>query len=292
MVNYSFPLYRPPAEADNVIVQATYGCSHNGCTFCSMYKSKRYDARPLEEVCEEIDALAFNDPDARRVFLADGDALSLPTAELLQLLHYLKGAFPKLGRVSCYASAQNLLEKSVAELRQIREAGLTLLYYGIESGNDAVLKRINKGVSAAQMAESLQKAHAAGMKLSATVILGIGGREHSAEHIRDTAAFVNSVHVNYLSTLQLGLDPEIEALFLRRFGGFTMPGDTELLAEQRQFLELLHPLNRVIFRSNHASNALHLAGTLPNDAPRLLSEIDAALEAGEGAFVPRFFRGF
>jgi len=292
MVNYSFPLYRPPAEADNVIVQATYGCSHNGCTFCSMYKSKCYDARPLEEVCEEIDTLAFNDPDARRVFLADGDALSLPTAELLQLLRYLRGAFPKLGRVSCYASAQNLLEKSVAELRQIREAGLTLLYYGIESGNDAVLKRINKGVSAAQMAESLRKAHAAGMKLSATVILGIGGREHSAEHVRDTAAFVNSVHVHYLSTLQLGLDPEIEALFLRRFGGFTMPGDAELLGEQRQFLELLQPLNRVIFRSNHASNALHLAGTLPNDAPRLMAEIDAALEAGEGAFVPRFFRGF
>ena len=292
MINYSFPLYRPPAEADNVIVQATYGCSHNGCSFCSMYKSKRYVARTLGDVCVEIDALASHDPGARRVFLADGDALSLPTGHLLELLAYLKRAFPKLGRVSSYASAQNLLEKPEAELKALREAGLTLLYYGIESGNDTVLAKINKGVTAEQMAASLQRAERAGMKLSATVILGIGGREHSEAHIRDTAALVNAVRVTYLSTLQLGLDPEIETSFLRRFGSFTMPTDAELLGEQRQFLELLRPENRVIFRSNHASNALHLAGTLPGDAPRLLSEIDAALEAGERAFVPPFFRGF
>jgi coproporphyrinogen III oxidase-like Fe-S oxidoreductase len=292
MMNYSFPLYRPPAEADNVIVQATYGCSYNGCSFCSMYTSKRYEARALEEVCREIDTLASYDPGSRRVFLADGDALALPTAHLLELLNYLKTAFPKLGRVSSYASAQNLLEKSEAELRSLREAGLTLLYYGIESGNDAVLQKINKGVTAEQMADSLDKAHNAGMKVSATVILGIGGKEYSEAHIRDTAALVNAVRVNYLSTLQLGLDPGIETAFLKRFGAFTMPGDAELLHEQRRFLERLTPRNRVIFRSNHASNALHLAGTLPRDTPRLLAEVDAALEAGEGAFVPKSFRGF
>jgi hypothetical protein len=130
------------------------------------------------------------------------------------------------------------------------------------------------------------------MKVSATVILGIGGKEHSLEHIRGTAAVVNAVRVNYLSTLQLGLDEEARAGFLRRFGDFTMLGDAELLDEQRRFLQRLNPSNRVIFRSNHASNALHLSGTLPNDAPRLIAEIDAALAAGEAAFVPKYFRGF
>jgi radical SAM superfamily enzyme YgiQ (UPF0313 family) len=148
MPNYSFPLYRPPAEADNVIVQATYGCSYNGCSFCSMYKSKRYEARSLDAVFKEVDTLAGAYPGARRVFLADGDALSLPTEHLLELLHYLKEAFPKLGRVSSYASAQNLMEKSEAELRLLKAAGLSLIYYGIESGSDTVLEKINKGVRA------------------------------------------------------------------------------------------------------------------------------------------------
>ncbi len=292
MIRYDFPLYRPPAEADNVIVQATYGCSHNGCTFCSMYKSKRYVARSPEAVFREIDALAQAAPDARRVFLADGDALALPTAHLLELLAYLKGAFPKLGRVSSYASAQNLLGKSEEALRQLRDAGLTLLYYGIESGNDAILQRVNKGVNASEIVASLQRAEAAGMKLSATVILGIGGTERSEAHIRDTAALLNAVRVHYLSTLQLGLDDDAEGTFLKRFDAFTMPGDRELLGEQRRFLELLDPQNKVIFRSNHASNALHLAGTLPRDAAALIAQIDAALEEGECAFVPKYFRGF
>lgn len=292
MIPYDAPLYRPPAEADNVIVQATYGCSHNGCTFCSMYKSKRYVARPLTEVFREIDALAARQPLARRVFLADGDSLALPTAHLLELLGYLKNAFVKLGRVSCYASAQNLLEKSPEELGKIREAGLSLIYYGIESGNDAILEKVNKGVNAEEMADSLHRAEAAGLKVSATVILGIGGEEHSDAHVRDTAALLNRVRVAYLSTLQLGLDDDAEAHFLRRFGSFTLPGDRDLLEEQRRLLEQLQPASKVIFRSNHASNALHLSGTLPGDTPRLLAEIDTALQIGESAFVPWFYRGF
>jgi coproporphyrinogen III oxidase-like Fe-S oxidoreductase len=292
MPNYSFPLYRPPAEADNIIIQATYGCSYNGCSFCSMYKSKKYVARTPDEVRAEIDTLAGRYPDARRVFLADGDALSLPTEHLLELLQYLKRAFPKLGRLSSYANAQNLLEKSETELRSLKEAGLTLIYYGIESGSDTVLEKINKGVTSGQIVDSLNKAHKAGMKISATVILGIGGEEHTHEHIRDTVAVVNATTLNYLSTLQLGLDGEVKATFLKRFGDFTMLDDTELLDEQKRFLQLLNPSNRVIFRSNHASNALHLSGTLPNDTPKLMREIDAALAAGEAAFVPKYFRGF
>jgi radical SAM superfamily enzyme YgiQ (UPF0313 family) len=292
MIDYSFPLYRPPAEAENVIIQATYGCSYNNCSFCSMYKSKKYVARELKDVCAEIDIFAASYGSARRVFLADGDALALPTGHLLKLLGYLKEAFPRLNRVSSYASAQNLLEKSEEELCQLKEAGLTLIYYGIETGNDMLLEKISKGVNAQEIVASLNKASRAGLKISATVILGIGGERYSSEHIADTAAVVNATTINYLSTLQLGLDDEVRRNFLRRFDDFRMLDDVQLLEEQKRFLEGLRPANRIIFRSNHASNALHLAGTLPKDGPRLLAELDAALAIGEAAFVPKFFRAF
>ena len=292
MIEYAYPLYRPPGEADNVIIQATYGCSYNRCSFCSMYRSKRYTVRPLETLYKEIDLLSSAYPGARRVFLADGDALSLPTEHLLALLEHLHGAFAKLGRVSLYASAQNLLQKSEPELRQLREHGLGLIYYGIETGSDLLLEKINKGVSSEQIVASLNKATRAGLKISATVILGIGGEVYSCEHIEATAAVVNATSVNYLSTLQLGLDEACEEDFYRRFEGFVMPDDARLLEEQKRFLELLAPRSPVIFRSNHASNALHLAGTLPRDSRRLIAEVEAALAAGERVFVPKWFRGF
>lgn len=292
MIEYAYPLYRPPGEADNVIIQATYGCSYNRCSFCSMYRSKRYTVRPLETLYKEIDLLSSAYPGARRVFLADGDALSLPTEHLRALLEHLHGAFAKLGRVSLYASAQNLLQKSEPELRQLREHGLGLIYYGIETGSDLLLEKINKGVSSEQIVASLNKATRAGLKISATVILGIGGEVYSCEHIEATAAVVNATSVNYLSTLQLGLDEACEEDFYRRFEGFVMPDDARLLEEQKRFLELLAPRSPVIFRSNHASNALHLAGTLPRDSRRLIAEVEAALAAGERVFVPKWFRGF
>jgi hypothetical protein len=257
-----------------------------------MYRSKRYTVRPLETLYKEIDLLSSAYPGARRVFLADGDALSLPTEHLLALLEHLHGAFAKLGRVSLYASAQNLLQKSEPELRQLREHGLGLIYYGIETGSDLLLEKINKGVSSEQIVASLNKATRAGLKISATVILGIGGEVYSCEHIEATAAVVNATSVNYLSTLQLGLDEACEEDFYRRFEGFVMPDDARLLEEQKRFLELLAPRSPVIFRSNHASNALHLAGTLPRDSRRLIAEVEAALAAGERVFVPKWFRGF
>jgi radical SAM superfamily enzyme YgiQ (UPF0313 family) len=292
MINYSFPLYRPPAEADNIIIQATYGCSHNNCTFCSMYKTKKYQVRDIEDIFKEIDVLANMYPDVNKVFLADGDALSLPTDYLVKVLHYLKRSFHKLSRVSVYATAQNVLEKSEAELSLLHENKLNLIYYGIETGNDELLKKINKGVTASQIIESLNKASKANIKISATVILGIGGEAYTNEHIRDTAAIINNTTVNYLSTLQLGLEEDVRERFLKQFNNFNMLNDNQVLNEQKRFLELLNPVNKVIFRSNHASNALHLAGTLPKDTIRLLHELELALVIGEGALVPNRFRGF
>lgn len=293
MIDYSFPLYRPPAEADNIIIQATYGCSYNNCSFCSMYKSKKYEVRALEVVCKEIDVLAEAYPQAHKVFLADGDALALDTEHLLSLLQYLHKAFVKLKRVSVYATAQNILAKSEEELAQLYENGLNLIYYGIETGNDTLLKKIHKGVNAAEIITSLNKASKAKIKISATVILGIGGETYTQEHIKDTAVIINSTTVNYLSTLQLGLDEDVKAKFYRNFDNdFKHLDDTQVLDEQKRFLELLSPSNKVIFRSNHASNALHLAGTLPKDSARLLQELEKALAIGKKAFVPNMFRGF
>ncbi len=257
-----------------------------------MYKSKSYQVRELEEVYKEIDALSCSYPESRKIFLADGDALSLETEHLLSLLHYLKKSFPKLNRVSLYASAQNILNKSTLELEKLFLNGLNLLYYGIESGNNEVLKKITKGVNQSQIIESLNKASEVGMKISATVILGIGGRKYSQEHIRDSAKIINETTVTYLSTLQLGLEEESKEKFYKHFSDFSMLDDSQLLEEQKRFLELLNPKNRIIFRSNHASNALHLAGNLPRDKHRLVQEVQAALDIGVSAFIPKAFRGF
>lgn len=292
MIDYDFPLYRPPAEADNIILQATLGCSHNRCTFCTMYKSKRYTVRPLEEIEKEILFFSSRYPDANKVFLGDGDALSLPTDHLLKLLKMLRSSFPKLSRVSLYATAQNILEKSLDELKSLRAGGLGLAYFGIESGNDDLLEKIDKGVNSAQMIEALTRAHEAGIKISATVILGLGGAEYSEPHITDTARLINLAPITYLSTLQLGLEEGAAERFYRGFEEYTLLNDLQILQEQRQLISMIDSPQRIIFRSNHASNALHLSGTLPKDTIRLINEIDEALRIGEGALVPQWFRGF
>jgi radical SAM superfamily enzyme YgiQ (UPF0313 family) len=280
MIYYTSPLYRPPAESDNIILQATLGCSYNRCTYCSMYKSKRFCVRPIEELVQEIELLSRHYPDANKVFLADGDALALSTDHLAKLLRLLKTAFPRLSRVSLYATAQNFLEKSVDELKELRAGGLSLAYFGIETGNDELLEKIDKGVSSLQMIEALHKAHEAGIKISSTVILGVGGLEHTHEHIRDTIKLINAAPMTYLSTLQLGLEEGVKERFQRSFNTFTPLNDYQILQEQRSLLSELNPPQKIIFRSNHASNALHLAGTLPKDTQRLIHEIDDALRVG------------
>lgn len=292
MLQYHYPVFRPPAEADNLILQITLGCSHNACSFCSMYRSKNYRERELEEIFGEIDTVSKEYPDIIKIFLADGDALSMESGKLLEVLKYLKRSFPKLRRVSAYASAGNILEKSMDELEELKDNGLSLLYYGIETGDDELLKKINKGVDSKEIIESLNKASDAGMKISATVILGLGGKGYSQQHIRNTAYIINNTKVNYLSTLQLGLEEDVKERFYGSFEEFRHLDDMEIVQEQKSFLEQLEPKNRVIFRSNHASNAYHLAGNLPKDTQRLLKELDEALVLGEDVFIPKMFRGF
>ncbi len=290
-LNYDMPLYRPPSEGDNLIVQVTLGCSFNQCSFCSMYRTKAYSQRPLDAVLEDIGKAARSWPDARRVFLADGDALSVPTEQLVAILDVLHAALPKLSRVSCYATPANLLHKSADELELLKERGLGLLYLGIESGSNLILKKITKGASQNGIATAMSKASVAGLKVSATVILGLGGKSHWQEHIDGTIALLNAAPVTYLSTLQLHLEADIVTEFQSKFGEvFEMQDDHSMLLEQERLISGLNPPNSLIFRSNHASNALALAGNLPRDREKLLTQLQHAME-GEAPLRPWYMRG-
>lgn len=291
MLSYDMPLYRPPSEGNNLIIQATLGCHFNQCSFCSMYKQKRFSVRPLEVVFEEIAQAARGWPEAQRVFLADGDALTLPTDHLLAILQRLGQAFPRLSRVSCYANPSDILRKSESELERLREQKLNLLYVGIESGSRVILKKITKGASPRSIQRALEKAYHCRLKVSATVILGLGGASRSDEHIRGTIELLNAAPLSYLSTLQLFLETGERERFLEKFGEPFMPqNDQAILREQRRLVAGLEPPAPVIFRSNHASNALALAGNLPRDRERLLTRIDHALDHNE-RLRPRGLRG-
>ncbi|WP_413207201.1 B12-binding domain-containing radical SAM protein [Rhodospirillum sp. A1_3_36] len=288
---YDMPLYRPPSEGDNLILQATLGCGHNTCAFCSMYRTKTYTVRPLDAVIADMEAAAAVWPDAHRVFLADGDALRLPASHLMALLEALAQRFPRLARVSCYATPGDILRKTEAELEALRAAKLSLLYLGVESGEAETLKRIAKGATPDSIARALTRAREAGMKVSATVILGLAGQGRWRAHAEATAALINKAPPTYLSTLQLHLDPLQKAPFLKRQEeDFAFQDDLGVLSELEVLLERLAPPTPVIFRSNHASNALALAGNLPKDGPRLLSQVRAARE-GLAGLRPRWEGG-
>ncbi len=288
---YDFPLWRPPSEGENLILQATLGCSFNGCTFCSMYKAKRFQAKPLERLFADIDRAAREWPEAHRVFLADGDALVLPTDHLLAVLERLQARLPNLARVSVYATPVNLWRKSAAELAALKARKLSLVYLGIESGSGDILRRIRKGATPKSMADAIQRARAAGLKISATVVLGLGGRARWQDHIDETAKRINQAPPHYLSTLQLRLAPEVQARFFEKFGEpFEAQDDAAMLAEQARLIAALDPPRPILFRSNHASNALALAGTLPRDRDRLLGQLGAA-RRGDIHLRPRLARG-
>lgn len=292
---YDMPLFRPPSEGNNLIVQATLGCSFNRCSFCSMYRSKDFQARPMAEVTADVEVLARAWPGAHRVFLADGDAMVLPTDHLLALCEVLHRHLPNLARISAYATPNNLLKKSVEDLTALKAQGMSLVYLGIESGDADMLRRITKGATPQGIIDAVERARQAGIKVSATVILGLGGEAYWQQHIEGTAAVLNTCAPTYVSTLQLTLDEERINDFMDRFsrpGGdpFLPRDDDGILQELELLLSRLAPQRPIIFRSNHASNALPLAGTLPRDGPRLCAEVAKARQ-GLGALRPRWMRG-
>jgi len=292
VIRYEGSLYRPPSEANSLILQATLGCSYNECTFCGMYRDKRFRVRPLDELLAEIDWARSQLADGvHKVFLADGDALVAKASFLGSLLDALRDAFPDLRRVSCYASPQSLQVRSVEEMRKLKERGLTLYYLGIESGHDTVLTDLAKGVDAEEMIRVARKANDAGVQLSTMVLLGAGGRALSLEHARESARVVNAIGPRFVSTLVM---TPVEGTPLGEQdarGEVDHLDPLELARELREFVSDLD-LRGSIFRSNHASNYLTLAGSLPKDKQRLVAQLDAVLADPERArFTPDWMRG-
>lgn len=289
-VRYEGQLFRPPSESDAYILQATIGCSWNACAYCDMYRDKRFRVRALEESLADLDEAGRRfGPRVRKLFVADGDALILPVAHWLALLTKAKQDFAGLARVSCYAMARNILEKTDDELRQLRAAGLSRLYIGPESGDDATLKRIAKGSTAAEHVEAARRAHAAGFELSVIVMLGIAGEERSREHAEATAELITGMDPEFVAALTTTVIPDTPLAKLVERARFKLPTMEQMFDELRTIVDRARP-TRAVFRSNHASNYLPLSGELPHDRARIVATIEGAL-AGEVALRPEWSRG-
>jgi len=291
-LGYDYPLYRPPSEANSIIFQVTLGCSFNKCSFCNMYRTKEYTERPWEEIKSEIDLVSKSYPQTEKIFLADGDALNLSTSRLIEILDYLKGNFPKLKRISCYAMPKNLLQKSYDDLKRLNSRGLNMFYVGIETGHDIVLKKITKGATAKSIVDACRRAKKSGFILSCMVILGIGGKKYSIEHITQTAKVVSEVSPDFLAALTLILEDGIYDEFMQKFGEKFEPlDDTSVLEELEILVGKVNPSTPMIFRANHASNVYSIGGNLPEDKDKILSLIKS-LRGRPELLKPKVLRRF
>ncbi len=289
---YDYPLYRPPSEADSMIFQVTLGCPFNKCSFCNMYRTKEYAERPWEKIKTEIDIAAKFYPDTRRVFLADGDALNLPKDRIIQVLKYLHSKFLELERVSCYAMPMNLLKKKDDELKEMKAAGLDMLYVGIESGSDIVLKKVTKGATYRTIVQACQKAKRRGYVLSCMVVLGLGGKTYTKEHIADTARILSEAAPDYVGALTLDLEEGVYDEFMTKFGEpFVTVDDIGVLDELERLVENFNPKTPVVFRANHASNVYSVGGTLPDDRDKILTLIKS-LKSHPEMLKPKVLRRF
>ena len=292
-IRYVDPVYRPPSEADSLILPVTDGCSWNRCTFCEMYTApqKRFRPRDEAEIFEAIKRCsALYGGGVRRVFLADGDAMTLSTRRLVAILEAIRREMPGVRRVSSYCLPRNVKKKSVEELRELHELGLTMVYVGAESGDDLVLDKVNKGETFESTREALLKLGEAGIKRSVMILIGLGGEARTVEHAENSARLANETEPEFLATLVVSF-PKGEERFRERFPDFAPLSIAGLLREMELFVSRLE-LRRTVFRSDHASNWLVLKGTLGADKARLLAQLRAAIAAPELAPLrPAWARG-
>lgn len=277
IVRYEGMVYRPPSEANSLIVQVTIGCSHNGCSFCSMYKEKRFRVRDLKDIIEDLEQAKLTYGVVKKVFLADGDALVLETNKLKVILSKVRELFPQCERVGIYATAKDILSKSLEELKELKDFGLGIVYLGVESGSNEILSSINKGVTVNDMIMAGCKIKESGVKLSTTLISGIGGTKKTSEHAIESAKLISAINPDYVGFLTLMLEPGTLIYEEVQKGSFNILTPEEIMYETREFLQKVEVTN-CIFRSNHASNYMPLAGTLPQDKNQLLQHIDLALK--------------
>lgn len=291
-LGYDYPLYRPPSEANSIIFQVTLGCSFNKCSFCNMYRTKEYSERPWEEIKSEIDIVSKSFPQTERIFLADGDAINLSTEKLVQILDYIKEKFPNLARISCYAMPKNLLQKSPDELTLLNSKGLDMLYIGIETGNDILLKKITKGATSKSIIDACNRAKKSGFIISCMIILGIGGKKYSMDHMKETARVVSDVSPNFLAALTLIIEDGVYDEFMKKFSEpFETLDDTMILNELELLLNDINPISPIVFRANHASNVYSIGGNLPDDKEKMLAVVRSLKEHPE-LLKPKVLRRF
>lgn len=281
-IAYIEPVFRPPSEAQSLILPVTNGCSWNQCTFCEMYTApqKKFRARDEAQVLEEI-RRAGEQLIVNRVFLADGDALVLPTRRLLAILQAIREHMPEVRRISSYCLPRNLRKKSVDELKELADAGLKMAYVGCESGDDEVLARVNKGETFESSLSALDKLGQAGITRSVMILNGLGGQVLSDQHADNSARLMNEAQPEYLSTLVVSF-PMGEARFRQQFADYQPLTQLQLFAEVERLLQGLE-LQQTVFRSDHASNYLVLKGNLGRDKARLLAQVRAAIEQPQQA---------
>ncbi|MGB6127671.1 MAG: radical SAM protein [Psychrilyobacter sp.] len=282
---YEGAIFRPPSEANSLILQVTVGCSHNKCTFCSMYKDKSFRMKSKEEIFADIDA--YTNDFYTKAFLADGDAMLLPTELLIEIIRRTRSKMPNIKRIGIYAHSNNLKTKSVEELKSLHSEGLNIIYVGIESGSDKILKKINKGITTSEMEKQLMKVSESGIKLSIMIISGLGGKELTYEHAIESAKLLSKVKPKFLSLLTLMLEEGTPFYNDVKDNKIQLLNPEEILLETKLLIGNLD-VKKTIFRVNHASNYLSLEGILNKDRERILEEIDTAIE--DKNYIPEYFR--
>ena len=277
MIEYEGRVFRPPSEAYSLIVQVTIGCSHNKCTFCDMYKEKRFRVRKLEDVKRDFDEARRMYRRVERIFLADGDALMCRPEHMAEILRYIRQVFPECERVTSYGSPASILVKTQEELNLLHELGLEMIYLGLESGSDEVLRRVNKGETADEIVRAGLMVKTAGMKLSVTCIAGLGSMELSEEHAVKTAEALSRMKPEYIGLLTLLFELETPLMRDWQEGRFYLMNPIEIAHETLILLEHIDAEGSV-FRANHASNYVNLAGTLNRDREAMCQRLRQALE--------------
>ncbi|MBQ1472092.1 radical SAM protein [Eubacterium sp. AB3007] len=277
-MRYEGDIFRPPSEAYSLLVQVTIGCTHNKCTFCSMFKDKKFRVRDVQEVFEDLEDARRTYRYVERVFLCDGDALCLSNNRMLPILDKVRELFPECKRVNVYGNAKDVLHKTLDELKELREHGLEMVYLGAESGSDKVLQDICKGVNAEQLIEAVHKIEYAGIKASVTFISGLAGKAGWREHAIETGKMVSRMNASYVALLTLMLDPRAPITGQIQRGELELLSPEEVVAETYLMLEHMNPTKPCVFRSNHASNYLSLKGNLPQDKEKLMAKLRRAME--------------
>lgn len=278
MMRYEGSIYRPPSEAHSLLIQATIGCAHNKCTFCSMFRDKSFRIRSLTDIMEDLQSARKTYRVVDKIFLCDGDALCLSNATLLTILERIGQLFPECQRVSVYGSPQDVLRKTPAELKLLQENGLEMIYIGAESGNPEVLSRICKGASREEIIFAVQKIEEAGIMASVTFISGLGGQELWKQHAIDTGTMISEMEPSYVGLLTLMTEPSTPLYQDILEGRFQLLSGEEVLAETLLMLENLKVSKTCVFRSNHASNYLSLKGDLPQDKEKMMAQLRAAIQ--------------